>query len=203
LPATSFFVEPCANIVGSPLPTSDLDLRPFLLTAAQLPAGAVIDGPHQTSTTQPLTYASVPTTSPAAYEDISLYHASSPGGTAGLNLMEVIGDVGSASFASQLLSMLDADLTGPSCDPNGTGTVPLPGTSPPVSAVVSGGEARSGISDGERLFAAKGSRLLCLTWGSGTAVNASGPGRGPNAPRLPDGSAMARVLTSALALIPS
>ena len=108
LSAANYLVEPCANIVGSPPPTSNLDLRPFLLGAAQLPAGAVIDGPHQTSNTAAKVYASVPTTSPAAYENITLRTATKSGGTAYLGLSEVIGDVGSASFAGQWLSMLDA-----------------------------------------------------------------------------------------------
>ena len=205
LSAGSFFVEPCANIVGSPLPTSKMDLRPFLLSAAQLPAGAAIDGPHQTSNTPPKIYASVPTSSPAAYENISLYAASTPAGTAGVSLSEVIGDVGSASFASQLLSVLDADLNGPGCNASGKDIVPLPGTSPPVSATVSGGTQRGRSEFGARLFAAKGSRLVCLTWGSDVSVNGSGDVRGrvPRLPPLPDRSAMALVLNSALALIPS
>ena len=69
-----------------------------------------------------------------------------------LTLSEVIGDVDSASFASQLLSMLDADLNGSDCNPNGTETVSLPGTSPPVAATVSGGQARSGSARGETLL---------------------------------------------------
>ncbi len=210
LSVSSFFVEPCAAIVGSPPLTSNLDLRPFLLTSAQLPAGAVIDGPHQTSTTpaEPTTYASVPTTSPAAYENISLSHSTTPSGGAGQGLSEVIGDVASPSFASQLLSMLDDDLTGPSCGSNGKpDMVPLPGTSPPVSAAVSGGQARSGTLSGARLFAAKGSRLLCLTWGSSSTYNGFGHFGSatslPKLPPLPDASEMARVLKSALALIPN
>ena len=177
LAASNFFVEPCAAIVGSPPLTSNLDLRPFLLTSAQLSAGAVIDGPHQTSTTpaEPMTFASVPTTSPAAYENISLSQTTTPGGGAGRGLSEVIGDVASASFASQLLSMLNADLAGPSCGSNGKpDMVPLPGTNPPVIAAVSGGQARSGSVSGARLFAAKGSRLLCLTWGSSSTYNGFG-----------------------------
>jgi hypothetical protein len=203
LSTSSFFIEPCAGIVGSPVLRSDLDLQPFLLTATQLPAGAVIKGPHQTSTSEPKTWASVPSTSPAAYETITLYQSTSPGGAATLQLDEVIGDVGSASFASQLLSMLDADLNGPNCNPNGTDTVPLPGTSPPVSATVSGGEASSGSVRGERLFAAEGSRLLCLTWTSNVAVNASGLSPAPDLPTLPDGYAMAQALDTALAFIPN
>ena len=198
LSAGSFFVEPCANIVGSPLPTSNMDLRPFLLSAAQLPAGAVIDGPHQTSDTPPKIYASVPTSSPAAYETISLFAASTPAGTAGVSLSEVIGDVGSASFASQLLAGLDADLNGPGCNASGKDIVPLPGTSPPVSATVSSGTQRGRSEFGARLFAVKGSRLVCLTWGSDVSVNGSGDVRGrvPRLPPPPDKSAMARVLNS-------
>lgn len=205
LSAGSFFVEPCANIVGSAPPTSNVDLRPFLLSAAQLPAGAVIDGPHQTSNTPPKIYASVPTSSPAAYENISLSATSTPAGTAGVSLSEVIGDVGSASFASQLLSVLDADLNGPGCNASGNDVVPLPGTNPPVSATISSGAQRGRSEFGARLFAAKGSRLVCLTWGSDVSVNGSGDvqGRVPRLPPLPDKSAMARVLNSALALIPS
>lgn len=204
LSAGSFFVEPCANIVGSPLVTSSVDLQPFLLSAAQLPAGAIIDGPHQTSSTPPI-YASVPTTSPAAYENISLSGASTRAGTADVSLSEVIGDVGSASFASQLLSMLDVDLNGPGCNPSGEDMVLLPGTSPPVSATLSAGTQRGRSELGARLFAAKGSRLVCLTWGSGVSVRGSGdvPGRLPPLPPLPDKSEMARVLNSALALIPT
>jgi hypothetical protein len=178
-----------------------MDLRPFLLSAAQLPAGAVIDGPHQTSNTPPMIYASVPTTSPAAYENITLFTATTPGGTAALRLSEVIGDVGSANYASQLLSILDADLNGPGCNPNGADTISLPGTNPHVSATSSGGKQRSGSEFGARLFAAKGSRLLCLTWGSNVAVNASGLSPEPILPPLPDGSRMAQVLNTALALI--
>jgi hypothetical protein len=205
LSASSFFFEPCAAIVGSPPVTSNLDLRPFLLGAAQLPAGGVIDGPHQTSTTpaEPKTYASVPTTSPVAYENITLSTATTSGGTAALGLSEVIGDVGSVSFANQLLSMLDADLNGPGCNPNGADTISLPGTNPPVSATSRSGKQRSGSELGARLFAAKGSRLLCLTWGSNVAVNASGLSAEPSLPPLPDGPAMAQVLNTALALIPS
>jgi hypothetical protein len=208
--ASSFFVEPCAAIVGSPPLTSNLDLRPFVLTSAQLPAGAVIDGPHQTSTTpaEPMTYASVPTTSPAAYENISLSQTTTPSGGAGRSLSEVIGDVASASFALQLLSMLDTDLTGPSCGSNGKpDMVLLPGTNPPVTAAVSGGQARSGSVSGARLFAAKGSRLLCLTWGSSSTYNGFGhfgaANSLPNLPPLPDASEMAQVLKTALALIPN
>ena len=205
LSARNFFVQPCANIVASPLTTSNLDLRPFLLSAAQLPAGAIIDGPHRTSNTPPKIYASVPTTSPAAYENITLYTASAPAGAAGLELSEVIGDVGSASFASQLLSMLDADLNGPDCNANGKDIVPLPGTSPPVSATLSAGTQRGRSELGARLFAAKGSRLVCLAWGSSVSVAGSGDiaGRLPRLPPLPDKSAMAQVLNTALALIPS
>jgi hypothetical protein len=206
LSASSFFVEPCAAIVGSPSLTSNLDLRPFLLTAAQLPAGVVIDGPHHTSTTpgQPMTYASVPTTSPAAYENISLSHTSTAGGGALRGLSEVIGDVGSATFANQLLSVLDADLAGPTCGSDGRpDMVPLPGTIPPVSAAVSGGTQRSGSESGAKLFAAKGSRLICLTWSSSSTYNGFGPPKSvPNLPPLPDASEIAQVLKSALALIP-
>lgn len=198
----SFFVEPCANIVGSPLPTSNLDLRPFLLSAAELPKAALIDGPHRTSNTPPKIYASVPTTSPAAYETITLYSAKTPGGMAALNLSEVIGDVGSASFASQWLAKLNADLSGPGCNPGGSNSIPLPGTNPPVNATTSGGTQRSGRELGAKLFAMKGSRLLCLTWESFVSINASGSGDLPNLPPLPDGPEMARVLTNALALIP-
>jgi hypothetical protein len=200
-----FFVEPCANIVGSPLPTSNVDLRPFLLSAVQLPAGAVIDGPHQTSNTPPMVYASVPTTAPAAYENITLSTDTTRGGTAALRLSEVIGDVGSASFASQLLSTLDADLNRPDCNAGGQDVVRLPGTSPPVSATLSGGTQRGRSESGAKLFAAKGSRLVCLTWGSDVSVNWSGdvPGRLPPLPPVPDKSAMARVLKTSLALIPA
>ena len=201
LSAASFFVEPCASIVGSPLSTSETDLEPFLLGATQLPAGSIIDGPHQTSNSGSRVWASVPTASPASYETITLYDATTPGGTATLRLDEVIGDVGSASFASQLLSMLDADLNGPDCNPNGTDTVHLPGSSPAVTATVSGGQGSSGSVRGEKLFAAQGSRLLCLTWTSNVAVNARGLSSAPNLPPLPDGSGMAQVLYNALALI--
>jgi hypothetical protein len=205
LSARNFFVQPCANIVASPLTTSNLDLRPFLLSAAQLPAAAIIDGPHQTSNTPPKIYASVPTTSPAAYENITLYTATTLAGAAGLELSEVIGDVGSASFASQLLSMLDADLNGPGCNANGKDIVPLPGTSSPVSATLSAGTQRGRSELGARLFAAKGSRLICLAWGSSVSVAGSGdiPGHLPRLPPLPDKFAMAQVLNTALALIPS
>ena len=205
LSAQNFFVQPCANIVASPLPTSNMDLRPFLLSAAQLPAGATIDGPHQTSNTPPKLYASVPTTSPAAYENITLHTATTSAGAAGLGLSEVIGDVGSASFASQLLSMLDADLNGSGCHANGKDIIPLPRTSPPVSATLSAGTQRGRSELGARLFAAKGSRLVCLTWGSSVSVAGSGdiPGRLPRLPPLPDKSAMAQVLNTALALLPS
>jgi hypothetical protein len=199
----SFFVEPCVSLVGSPPPTTDTDLRPFLLGAAQFPVGALIDGPHQTSTTGPKIWASVPSTSPAAYEDITLSSATQPGGTSTLSFDEVIGDVGSASFAGQLLAMLDSDLDGPDCNPRGTDAVALPGTSPPISAFFSSGQASSGSVRDARLFAAKGSRLLCLTWTSNVAVDASGLGPVPNLPALPDVSAMAQVLNTALALIPS
>jgi hypothetical protein len=201
LSAASFFVEPCASIVGSPLSTSETDLEPFLLGATQLPAGSIIDGPHQTSNSGSRVWASVPTASPASYETITLYDATTPGGTATLRLDEVIGDVGSASFASQLLSMLDADLNGPDCNPNGTDTVHLPGSSPAVTATVSGGQGSSGSVRGEKLFAAQGSRLLCLTWTSNVAVNARGLSSAPNLPPLPDGPGMAQVLYNALALI--
>jgi hypothetical protein len=182
-----------------------VDLRPFLLGAAQLPAGAVIDGPHQTSNTPPQIYASVPTTSPAAYENITLSTASTPAGTAGVSLSEVIGDVGSTSYASQLLSMLDADLNGPGCNASRRDVVPLPGTSPPVSATFSGGTQRGRAEFGARLFAAKGSRLICLTWGAGVSIKGSGDvsGRLPRLPPLPDKSAMAQVLNTALTLIHS
>jgi hypothetical protein len=129
--------------------------------------------------------------------------ATTPGGTAALRLSEVIGDVGSATFANQLLSMLNADLNGPGCNPNGADTISLPGTNPPVSATTSGGKQRSGSELGARLFAAKGSRLLCLTWGSNVAINANGLSPEPSLPPLPDRSAMAQVLNTALALIPS
>jgi hypothetical protein len=201
LSAGSFFVEPCAAIVGSPLSTSSTDLRPSLLTATQLPAGAIIDGPHQTANNLSKVWASVPTTSPAAYESLTLYQAKTPGGTATLMLAEVIGDVGSASFANQLLSVLDADLNGPACNPNGENTIPLPGTRPPVTATVSGGQTSNGSARAERLFAVQGSRLLCLTWTSYVAVNASGLSPTRNLPALPGGPAMAQVLNAALALI--
>jgi hypothetical protein len=182
-----------------------LDFRPFLLTAAQLPAKAVIDGPHETSDTQSSIYTSVPTTSPAAYENITLYTASTPAGSANLALSEVIGDVGSASFASQLVSTLDGDLNGPGCNASEKDIVPLPGTSPPVSATLSAGAQRGRTESGARLFAAKGSRLVCLTWGDGSSVNEGGdvPGRLPRVPPLPDAAAMAQGLNTALALIPS
>lgn len=203
LSVSSFSFEPCASIIGSPTPHSQMDLRPYLLGAAQLPAGAVIKGPHQTTNTSPRIAASVPTTSPAAYEDVMLNTSTSPGGTATLTLSEVIGDVGSDSFASQLLSMLNADLNGPGCNPNGTDTVPLPGTNPPVSATLSHGQASSGSVQGARLFAAKGPRLLCLTWSSNVAVNASGLSPEPSLPPLPGGTAMAQILNTALNLIPA
>jgi hypothetical protein len=205
LSAGNYFVQACASIVASPLPTSNVDLRPFLLSRAQLPARAIIDGPHQTSITPPKIYASVPTSSPAAYENITLHTATTSAGAAGLGLSEVIGDVGSASFASQLLAMLDADLNGPGCNANGRDVVPLPGTSPPVSATLSGGSQRGRSERGARLFAAKGSRLVCLTWGSDVSVAGSGdtPGRLPRLPPLPGKTAMAQVLNTALALIPS
>jgi hypothetical protein len=207
LSASSFLVEPCASIVGSPPARSHLDLRPFLLAAAQLPAGAVVDDPQQTSSTVSRTYASVPTTSPAAYEGITLLAGTTtPGGSGGgLGLNEVIGDVGSVGLARPLLSELDADMTGPNCNSSNRQTIPLPGTSPPVSATIMGGESRAGSVLGERLFAAKGSRLLCLTWNSGNTVNGSGPGNSspPNPAPLPDASEMAQVLNAALALIPS
>ena len=205
LSAGNYFVQACASIVASPLPTSNVDLRPFLLSSAQLPARAIIDGPHQTSITPPKIYASVPTSSPAAYENITLHTATTSAGAAGLGLSEVIGDVGSASFASQLLAMLDVDLNGPGCNANGRDVVPLPGTSPPVSATLSGGSQRGRSERGARLFAAKGSLLVCLTWGSDVSVAGSGdtPGRLPRLPPLPGKTAMAQVLNTALALIPS
>jgi hypothetical protein len=190
--------------VASPLPTSNIDLRPFLLAAAQLPAKAVVDGPHQTTDTPPV-YASVPTTSPAAYENISLYSATTPSGSAFMGLREVIGDVGSASFASQLLSMLDTDLNGPGCNTSEKDIVPLPGTSPPVSATLSSGSQRGRYESDATLFAAKGSRLIYLSWGSGVNVSPSALGWGKGLPHLPpppDASAMAHVLKTALALIP-
>jgi hypothetical protein len=205
--APGFFVEPCAAIVGSPPLTSNLDLRPFLLTAAQLQAGAVINGPHQTSTTpaEPETYASVPTTSPAAYENITLHGATTPAGTAVVGLSEVIGDVGSSSFASQWLSMLNADLNGPGCNASGKDVVPLPGTNPPVSATFGTGAQRGRTEFGVTLFAAKGSRLVYLSWGSDVSVNGGGdvPGRLPRLPPRPDKSEVAQVVNTALARIPS
>ncbi len=147
--------------------------------------------------------ASVPSTSPAAYETVTLYRDISPGGTAALTLDEVIGDVGTASFARQFLSVLDADLNGPNCNPNGADTVPLPGTNPPTTATLSGGQGSNGSIRSERLFAAKGSRLLCLTWTSQLTVSPRGLSPEPILPSLPDGSTMAQVLNAALALIPT
>ena len=102
-------------------------------------------------------------------------------------------------------SMLDADLNGPACNQDGARIVSLSGTNPPVSATTSAGSQRSGSQRGARLFAAKGSRLICLTWGSSVSVNASGNGLRdlPPLPRLPNGRAMAQVLKVALALIPN
>ena len=42
-----------------------------------------------------------------AYETVTLFKDTSPGGTSHLDLDEVIGDVGSASLATDLLSMLN------------------------------------------------------------------------------------------------
>jgi hypothetical protein len=199
----SFSVEPCADIVRSPLLRSDTDQQPLLLSAAQLPVGASIDGPHQTSTTESTMVASVPSTSPAAYETVTLSQDTSPGGTVTLTLDEVIGDVGSVNFARQFLSALDADLNGPNCNPNGADTVSLPGSNPPTTATLSAGQGSNGSIRSERLFAAKGSRLLCLTWTSQLVVSPSGLNPEPTVPPLPDGSAMAQTLDTALALIPS
>jgi hypothetical protein len=189
--------------VTSAVQTSDVDLRPFLLSAAQLPANAVIDGPHQTTGPLPV-YASVPTASPAAYENILLYSASTSSGSGFVQLREVIGDVGSASFASQLLSTLDTDLNEHGCYTSPTDIVPLPGTSPPVSATLSSGGQRGRSEFDATLFAAKGSRLIYLSWGSGITVSPDGSwGKGlPHLPAQPDGAAMARVLKTALADIP-
>jgi len=191
--------------VTSPAPTSNVDLRPFLLGAKQLPAKAVIDGPHQTAVTPPV-YASVPTTSPAAFENITLYSATTNTGSgtasAFMALKEVIGDVGSTNFASQLLPALDADLNGPGCYTQHD-IVPLPGTSPPVSAIRSSGAQRGHAALLETLFAAKGSRLIYLSWSSD--VGANPPDVTPflsHLPPLPDAAAMARELKTALALIP-
>ncbi len=204
LNAGGFSVQPCAVQVTSPAPTSNVDLRPFLLGAKQLPAKAVIDGPHQTAVTPPV-YASVPTTSPAAFENITLYSATTNTGSgtasAFMALKEVIGDVGSTNFASQLLPALDADLNGPGCYTQHD-IVPLPGASPPVSAIRFSGAQRGRVELGETLFAAKGSRLVCLSW-SGQVYGT--PGWGSllaHFPPLPDAAAMARDLKTALALIP-
>jgi hypothetical protein len=152
-----------------------------------------------------MVYASVPTTTPAAYENITLSTDTTPAGSAALRLSEVIGDLGSASLASQWLSMLDAELNGRNCNAGRHDIVPLPGTSPPVSATFSGGTQRGRSEAGAKLFAAKGTRLVCLTWGSDVSVNGSGDvsGRLPRALPLPDKSAMARVLKATLALIPA
>jgi hypothetical protein len=180
---------------------SDLDLQTMLLGPAQLPADVSIDGPHQTSATESTMAASVPSTSPAAYETVTLYQITSPGGTAALTLDEVIGDVGSASFAGQFLSTLDAELNGPNCNPSGADTVPLPGSNPPTTATLSGGQGSNGSIRSEKLFAAKGSRLLSLTWTSQVVVSPSGLDAEPTLPTLPDGSEMSQVLNAALALI--
>jgi hypothetical protein len=175
----------------------------MLLGLRDVAPGSTVAGPHQTATTQSTFVASVPSTSPTAYETITLYQETTAGGTATLALDEVIGDVDSARFARQLLSMLDADINASNCNPNGSDSVMLPGTNPPVTAVLSGGQASNGSVRSERLFASQGSRLLCLTWTSGTTINPSGAYEAPSLPALPNGSAMAQVLNTALALIPS
>jgi hypothetical protein len=198
LSAASFDLGPCADIATSPLLNPDLDLRSMLLGPADLPAGATISGPHQTTASRGKFAASVPSTSPAAYEDITLYTDTSAGGTSQLLLSEVIGDVTSVNLANQLLAMLDAEISGPHCSPGGSDTISLPGTSPSVSATRSGGQASSGSTQSERLFAAQGSRLLCLTWTSSTANSAAGLSAEPTPQALPDAYEMTQVLNTAL-----
>jgi hypothetical protein len=196
LTAKSFFIEPCASIVGSPILQSKLNLTPMLLGAADLPSGATLDGPHRTSPTVTPTWASVPTTSPAAYETVTLSRVTSPGGTARLTFEEVIGDVGSLALAGQLLAQVNAGLDAPTCKPSAT--VQIPGTDPMVTATLSGGEASSGSLRSERLFAAVGSRMLCLTWSSQVQIDSSGLNPVPTLPALPGTGAVAQVLRAAL-----
>jgi hypothetical protein len=170
LTAKSFSVEPCAGIVGSPTLQSNLNLEPMLLSAADLPSGATIDGPHRTSPTVIPTWASVPT--------------------------EVIGDVGSPMLAEQLLAQLNSDLDGPMCTPSET--VEIPGTNPTIAATLSGGDASSGGLRSERLFAAVGSRMICLTWTSQVQLDSSGLNPEPALPALPSTGTVAQVLGTAL-----
>ena len=134
-----------------------------------------------------------------AHETVTLFKDTSPGGTSHLDLDEVIGDVGSASLATQLLSMLNTDLKAPTCSPNGSEPILLPGSSPQVTAAVASGEASSGAIRTAKLFAAQGSELLCLTWTSQTELNATGANPEPMLPSLPDALTMAKVLDAALA----
>ncbi len=198
LSAASFTFGPCADIVTSPDLTPHDDLRPLLLAAADVPSGTLTHGPDQTSTSDPTMAASVPSTSPAAYETITLDEDDAPGGTATLTLAEVVGDVGSPTLAAQMLTKLDAAVIGPHCSP-ASDVVILPGFDPPVTVAISGGQASSGSVRSERLFTAQGSRLLCLTWTSDVAVNASGVDPEPALPALPDTGTMSQELTTALA----
>ena len=205
LSSPGFQVESCAKMIESPIPNSDVDLRPFLLSTAQLSGGTIVDKPQRTSKTQPVT-ASVPTTSPTASETIGLSGSTKPGGSTDVQFKEVIGDVGSSSSASQWISMLNADRNAPGCNANPKEVDPLPGTNPPVSATFSGSSQRGRIDIDARLFAAKGSRLVSLEWSGGISLpssGAAGPKGFPGLPHLPDNSEMAQVLNAALARIPN
>jgi hypothetical protein len=193
--AASFSFESCAALVRSPLRRPGVDSRPRLLVAADLPAGAVLDGPHQTSTHEAVQWASVPSTGPAAYETATVVSETEPGGNASVTLDEVVGDVGSSALAAHLLSKLDAEVDGPGCNPGGAETLSLPGTS--VTATVSGGETSEGTVRGAQLFAARGPRLLSLRWTSGVQVNPAGLRPVPAQPALPGAAAMAATLRAA------
>lgn len=198
--AGRFDIEPpCAGIVSSPLLRPAIDLRPELLTASDLPPGAAVDGPHETSTRSSTTFASVPTTTPAAYETATLYHDDLPGGSALVEVSEVIGDVGSASLATELLSTLETDLNSPACNLEGSQLVALPDIQPPITVTVTGGASSAGAIQSARLFTVRGSELICLTWTSQSVLNAAGEPPKPSLPALPDSAAMSRVVEAALA----
>lgn len=198
----SFSIEPCPGIVSRPLVRPSVDLRHLLLTIRQIRGAVSFDGPHRTAVNGAPTMASVPSTTPAAYETATLARVTTAGGTSQLALQEVVGNVGPVARAGHLLSILDSALASAGCNPNGTAPVPAPGTVPPLTATVTGGQASSGGTRQARRFAARGADLLCLTWSSTSARGAAGTATAPALVPLPSGPTMAGVARSALSRLP-
>jgi hypothetical protein len=188
-------MEPCGGIITNRVLTPTVTLRPFLLTAGQLPSGYVTTGAQVTTGTDFV--ASVPSTVPVSYITFQLGTtptAGNPRSPPDYSISEAIGEVTSSPLATQLAARIVQASEEPQCLGSGR-SVPLMEPTTNLTAIENTGSTSAGAIARSTVVLSDGPYVINLAW-TGQSSTPS------EAPALPSGAEMESLIATALSHLP-